>query len=185
MCFLSIFHDSEGATNNELLLVAAKQDSEDILEDIFSQPGTYDINHSDAIGNTALHYAAHFGSLTAAELLLQQPNIKVNLQNKLELDTPLHKAVQYKDDPSVALEIAKLLIKHGADPTKQNKNKQKPQQLVDSGNQELKNLLQKAALALQVDASDIAQEDSDDGSPSDFVELCGHICLLKSSSIFK
>lgn len=48
---------------------------------------------------------AHFGSLTAAELLLQQPNIKVNLQNKLELDTPLHKAVQYKDDPSVALEI--------------------------------------------------------------------------------
>ncbi|RGB43941.1 ankyrin repeat-containing domain protein [Rhizophagus diaphanus] len=159
--------DSEGATNNELLLVAAKQDSEDILEDIFSQPGTYDINHSDAIGNTALHYAAQFGSLTAAELLLQQPNIKVNLQNKLELDTPLHKAVQYKDDPSVALEIAKLLIKHGADPTKQNKNKQKPQQLVDSGNQELKNLLQKAALALQVDASDIAQEDSDDGSPSD------------------
>lgn len=84
---------------------------------------------------------AQFGSLTAVELLLQQPNIKVNLQNKLELDTPLHKAVQYKDDPSVALEIGnfwkstlkflttnkinkiwfhlivKLLIKHGADPT--------------------------------------------------------------------
>jgi ankyrin repeat protein len=159
--------DSEGATNNELLLVAAKQDSDDILEEIFSQAGTYDINYNDAIGNTALHYAAQFGSLTAVELLLTQPNINVNLQNKLELDTPLHKAVQYKDDPSVTLEIVKLLINHGADPTKQNKIKQKPQQLVDPGNQELKNLLQKAALALQVDASDIAQEDSDNGSPSD------------------
>ncbi|CAI2176710.1 16138_t:CDS:2 [Funneliformis geosporum] len=157
--------DSEGATNNELLLVAAKQDSEDILEDIFSQPNTYDINYSDAVGNTALHYAAQFGSFTAIELLLEQPNIQVNLPNKLEYDTPLHKAVQYKDDPSVVLEIVKLLIKHGADPTKLNKNRQKPQQLVDPKNTELKNLLQKAALALQVDSRDIAQDDSDDNDP--------------------
>jgi len=50
--------------------------------------------------------------LTAVELLLEQPNIDVNLQNKLEFDTPLHKAVQYKDDPSVALEIGNYLKKY-------------------------------------------------------------------------
>ncbi|CAG8683720.1 7560_t:CDS:2, partial [Dentiscutata heterogama] len=164
--------DDEGASNNELLLAAAKQDSEDILEDIFSQPGSYDINYSDSIGNTALHYAAKCGSLTAVDLLLQQENINVDAQNRLELETPLHLAVRYTDDPSVALEIVQLLIDNGADPRIQNKNKQRPIQLVDSGNQELKNLLQKATLAHQVDTSDIAQDDSDeDGDPpSDLTE---------------
>ncbi|CAG8441365.1 11211_t:CDS:2 [Acaulospora morrowiae] len=136
--------DDEGASNNELLLVAAKQDSEDILEDIFNQPGTFDINYTDSIGNTALHYAAQYGSLTAVELLLGQSGINVDAQNRLERDTPLHKAVQYKDDPAVAYEIVKLLIDEGSDP------RQRPVQLVDSGNQELKDLLQKATLALQV-----------------------------------
>jgi len=42
---------------DELLLVSAKQDNEEILEDIFKQPGTYDINYRDSIKNTALHYA--------------------------------------------------------------------------------------------------------------------------------
>ncbi|KAG9303600.1 hypothetical protein G9A89_018496 [Geosiphon pyriformis] len=161
--------DNEGASNNELLLVAAKQDSEDILEDIFSQPDTYNINHVDSIGNAALHYAAQFGSLTAIQLLLQQPNIKLDLQNRLERDTPLHKAVQYLDDPSVALEIVKLLIDAGADPTIQNKNRQRPENLVHPGNQELKKLLQQASMALQVDAGDIAVDDSeeDGGTASD------------------
>jgi hypothetical protein len=47
---------------DELLLAGAKQDNEDIIEDIFKQPGTYDINYRDSIKNTALHYAqvAHF-----------------------------------------------------------------------------------------------------------------------------
>ncbi|CAG8490156.1 227_t:CDS:2 [Acaulospora colombiana] len=100
--------DEEGASNNELLLVAAKQDSEEILEDIFTQPGTYDINYADGIGNTALHYAAQHGSLTAVELLLQQHGINIDAQNRLERETPLHKAVQYADDPSVAYEIGML-----------------------------------------------------------------------------
>ncbi|CAG8496167.1 5447_t:CDS:2 [Ambispora gerdemannii] len=157
--------DDEGASNNELLIVAAKQDSEDILEDIFSQPETYDINHVDSVGNTALHYAAQFGSLTAAELLLKQPNIKLDIANKLEGDTPLHKAVQY-EDANVSLEIVKLLIEAGADTTKRNKNRQKPEDLVKPDSQQLKTLLQKASMALQVDARDIAAEDSDDDGES-------------------
>ncbi|CAG8770853.1 35132_t:CDS:2, partial [Racocetra persica] len=153
----------------ELLLMAAKQDSEDILEDIFSQPDSYDINYSDSVGNTALHYAAQRGSLAAVDLLLQQEDINIDAQNRLELETPLHMAVKYTDDPSVAFEIVQLLVNNGADPRIQNKNKQRPIQLVDSNNQELRNLLQKATLALQMDTSDIAQDDSneDDDPPSD------------------
>ncbi|CAG8521663.1 3566_t:CDS:2 [Diversispora eburnea] len=142
--------EEDGATNNELLLVAAKQDSEDILEDIFTQPDTYDINYADSIGNTALHYAAQYGSLSALELILQQPNVNIDARNRLLQETPLHKAVQYTDDPSVSYEIVQLLIDYGADPRIQNKNRQTPIRLVDSGNQELKSLLQKATLALQV-----------------------------------
>ncbi|CAG8547841.1 6185_t:CDS:2 [Ambispora leptoticha] len=151
--------DDEGASNNELLLMAAKQDSEDILEDIFSQPGTYEINYVDSIGNTALHYAAQFGSLSAVELLLKQPNIKLDIANKLEGDTPLHKAVQY-EDANVSLQIVRLLIEAGADPLKRNKNRQKPENLVQPDSQQLKSLLQQASMALQVDARDIADEDS-------------------------
>ncbi|CAJ0897623.1 128_t:CDS:2, partial [Entrophospora sp. SA101] len=118
--------DEEGASNNELLLVAAKQDSEEILDEIFSESSTYDINYSDGIGNTALHYASKFGSLSVIEKLLNQPGIKIDQKNRLEGNTPLHQAVEYKDDPSVSYEI------------------------VDLDNQELKNLLQQATLALQM-----------------------------------
>ncbi|KAF0543769.1 ankyrin [Gigaspora margarita] len=98
-------------------------------EDIFSQPVSYDINYTGSIGNTALHYAAQRGFLTAAIY-------SYNAQNSHELETPLHMAVQYTDDPSVTLEI------------------------------ELKSLLQKATLALQMDTRDIAQDYSDNNDPS-------------------
>ncbi|CAG8619097.1 9430_t:CDS:2, partial [Paraglomus occultum] len=151
----------------ELLLAAAKQDNDEILEEIFSQPGSYEINYTDSIGNTALHYAAQFGSLTAIRLLLEQENIKVNSQNRLEGDTPLHKAVQYTDDPSVAFAVVETLLDAGADPRILNKNKQRPVQLVDTGNEELKNLLRQAAASFEIDASELAQDDdSDDGEPA-------------------
>nr|CAG8546126.1 14988_t:CDS:2 [Entrophospora candida]CAG8554179.1 8433_t:CDS:2 [Entrophospora candida] len=150
--------DEEGASNNELLLVAAKQDSEEILDEIFSEPSTYDINYSDGIGNTALHYAAKFGSLSVIEKLLTQPGIKIDQKNRLEGNTPLHQAVEYKDDPSVSYEIVKLLIDHGADPRILNKNKQTPKQLVDLDNQELKNLLQQATLALQMQVMQVTNK---------------------------
>ena len=38
-------------------------------------------------------------------LLLGQPDIKIDAKNRTERETPLHKAVQYTDDPSVSLEI--------------------------------------------------------------------------------
>ncbi|CAG8793614.1 13587_t:CDS:2, partial [Cetraspora pellucida] len=48
---------------------------------------------------------AQRGSLTAVDLLLQQEEVSIDAQNRLELETPLHMAVKYTDDPSVAFEI--------------------------------------------------------------------------------
>lgn len=59
---------------------------------------------------------ARFGSLTCMELLLKVPNINVNLKNKKEGNTPLHLAVQYEEDPEVALNMVDILIDAGADP---------------------------------------------------------------------
>ncbi|CAG8455818.1 9277_t:CDS:10 [Paraglomus brasilianum] len=157
---------------DELLLVAAKQDSEDIFEDILSQPNTYNINHADSIGNTALHYAAQFGSLTLVRRLLGQKNINVNSQNTILGDTPLHKAVQYTDVPADAYEIVEELLNAGANPRTRNKNGQRPNELVNPGNQDLTKLLQQAVAGLEADVSEIAQDDDsdDDEPPSDVSE---------------
>jgi uncharacterized protein len=42
---------------DEQLLAACKSDQDDIVEDVLSQKGTFDINFADGVGNTALHYA--------------------------------------------------------------------------------------------------------------------------------
>ncbi|KAI9483408.1 MAG: ankyrin repeat-containing domain protein [Benjaminiella poitrasii] len=113
-------NELEGATNNDLMLAACRNDQDDMLEDILKE-GDFDINHTDPLGDTALHYAARFGSLTCMEMLLHVPNVDVNLKNKKEGNTPLHLSIQYEDDPEVAIGMAALLIDAGADPRVKNK----------------------------------------------------------------
>lgn len=59
---------------------------------------------------------AQFGSLNCLELLLKVPGININLQNNKEGNTPLHLAVQYTEDPEVALSMVDALLDAGADP---------------------------------------------------------------------
>lgn len=79
----------------------------------------------------------------------------------------MHKAVQYQDDPDVQLQIVDSLIEAGADPRIQNKNRQKPVDLVSPDNTELATLLRKAAAAFNVDDRDFANEDDDDEDDDD------------------
>ncbi|KAJ1928830.1 hypothetical protein IWQ60_001682 [Tieghemiomyces parasiticus] len=164
---------TEGASNNELLLAACKQDQDDMLTDVLDQPGTFDINCTDALGNTPLHYAAQCGSLDCLKILLTHDNaqgLNINSRNRTEDGTPLHKAVAYTDDPSVAFTIVELLLEAGADPALRNKLGQKPAQLVARDFTELKDHLEKAELASKVDRSEIAgldDSDSSDGEVSD------------------
>ncbi|KAJ1660199.1 hypothetical protein IWQ61_000844 [Dispira simplex] len=164
---------TDGASNNELLLAACKQDQDDILNDIFNEPESFNVNCRDGLGNTPLHYAAQLGCLDCIKVLLTHPNTKglnVNPCNWIENDTPLHKAVSYTDDPTVVFTIVDLLLEAGANPSLRNKLGQKPIELVDPTNKELRDHLEKAELAAQVDRSELAldgDDDSSDGEASD------------------
>ena len=48
-------------------------------------------------------------------MIVDIPNVNVNLRNK-QGNTPLHLAVQYEDDPEVAVSMVDILLDSGADP---------------------------------------------------------------------
>ncbi|WP_424981333.1 ankyrin repeat domain-containing protein [Maritalea sp. S77] len=74
------------------------------------------INCFNKSGDTPLHYSCRFGHLSTVRMLLEWnasvnaflPNIELNQDGK----TPLHSAVQ-----SLNIEVVKLLVRHGANPT--------------------------------------------------------------------
>ena len=47
------------AIADERLLAAAKDDNEDLLLDVFDEPGSYDINHQDGFVRYLQPYFAH------------------------------------------------------------------------------------------------------------------------------
>ncbi|KAF9125986.1 hypothetical protein BGW39_007008 [Mortierella sp. 14UC] len=161
--------DDDGASNNELLVAACKEDNLDMLETVLSaDASSFDINHTDGLGNAALHYAARHGSTGCLEILLYYDGINVNVINRIEGDTPLHKAVVYPD-PEIALEMAQILVNGGASTKLQNKMKQTPADKAPSDTHaEVKQFLENATLGSMVDLRDIPAEDSDsDGVASD------------------
>ncbi|CAO3644702.1 unnamed protein product [Cunninghamella blakesleeana] len=161
----------EGASNNELLLAACRNDQEDQVEEIL-ETEDYDIHFTDGAGNTAAHLAAKNGSLGCLEHLVNLDHIDLNIKNILEGNTPLHCAVEYQDqDYEYALSMVDILIQGGADVNIENRNKLTPIMLVKPGRTKLKELLLQATASLQVDDADIANDDDygsdEDDQPSD------------------
>lgn len=58
-------------------------------------------------------YRARHGSTGCLEILLYYDGINVNVINRIEGETPLHKAAAYPD-PEIALEMVQILINGGA-----------------------------------------------------------------------
>ncbi|KAI8138970.1 ankyrin [Fennellomyces sp. T-0311] len=160
----------EGAVNNQLMLATCRNDQEDELGKLLEE-GTCDPNFVDGAGNTAAHYAAKAGSIGCLELLVNEDDIDLDVKNRLEGDTPLHKAVQFQNDHAeTAYIMVELLIAGGADPRIVNRNKLTPSALVNPNNKELKKLLEDAVASYQFDESDFVgnhDDDSDDDQPSD------------------
>jgi ankyrin repeat protein len=90
-----------------------------------------DINATDKNGVTALHHAVRFRSPTAVRTLIEH-GANVNQVCWKSGSTPLHRAVTQTGAPSTAgrrqeaLEIIRLLIAAGADPSITNKSGRKP-----------------------------------------------------------
>ncbi|KAF8600850.1 ankyrin [Ceratobasidium sp. AG-I] len=152
----------EGASNNERMLAAAKQDNDELILEIFEKEGSFNINFRDGLGNTALHYAAANASLDVLEHILEQDECDVDLQNRIEGHTPLHLAVRIPDKDERQA-VVESLLDAGADPRVKDKHGQRPIDSVPFTDTELRDLFRRAEAVASVNQADIANDS--DGEP--------------------
>lgn len=109
------------------------------------------------------------------DILLDQEGLEVDPLDRLDGDTPLHKAVRYVNELErsqwqAGAAVVELLLDAGADPRVRNKAKLKPFELVDPRNTTLRTMLQHAEFA-DLAGDDIVDQDEEDqggaGSASD------------------
>ncbi|KAI8381386.1 ankyrin repeat-containing domain protein [Radiomyces spectabilis] len=159
--------DDGQLSNDDVILLFCRNDQENELSDILDK-GEYTINYADSIGNTAAHYAAKFGSIGCLELLVNLDDIDLDIKNRMEGNTPLHMAVRYAEqDEETAISIIDLLLQADADPSIRNNANLTPAMLLDPRRKEIKKMLDEAAVAAQLDDSDIVQDDDEGFSDDD------------------
>ncbi|GAN01375.1 ankyrin [Mucor ambiguus] len=161
--------EDQGAPANELMLSLCRNDQEEELEALLGE-GNCDVSFTDGAGNTAAHYAAKAGSIGCLEVLVNHDDIDLDIKNTLEGQTPLHIAVQHADqDHEMALAMVELLLAGGADPKIADRRKLTPIMMVNPKYQDIKEKLDEASVAIDLDDSDIANDDDvdDDGSASE------------------
>lgn len=107
------------------------------------------------------------------DILLDQEGLEIDEPDRMEKDTPLHKAVRFvnslaKDEWEQGHHVVDILVDAGCDPRIRNKAKLRPFDLVDPRNTELRKMLQKAEFAMMA-GGDVVEEDDDGptGSGSD------------------
>lgn len=89
------------------------------------------IHETDRNGVTPLHRAVRFRNLAAVKLLIEL-GANVNAKDRRSHSTPLHRAVTNTGAPAtagkgdMAVEIARVLLAHGADPKAKNKQGKMP-----------------------------------------------------------
>lgn len=109
------------------------------------------------------------------DILLDQEGLEVDPIDRLEKDTPLHKAVRHINscpkeewhEPE-KVQLVDFLTDAGADPRIRNKAKLKPLELVDPRNKELRAQLQKAEFSLMAgsDVVDTKAEEEEAEGPT-------------------
>ncbi|KJA28384.1 hypothetical protein HYPSUDRAFT_51211 [Hypholoma sublateritium FD-334 SS-4] len=156
--------ESQGASNNERLLAAARDDNEDLLLTIFEEGG-FDINCQDGLGNTPLHNAVSHGSTDVLEHILSHEDCDVDPVNRIDKATPLHLAVQIQH-VDLRAHIFESLIEAGADTTIRDKNGETPIDLIPLDDAKLRAIIRKQQAQASVSRDDIASDGEDDGGGS-------------------
>lgn len=159
---------------------ACRRDNTTLLNEVLAHPTVSPSPHTllnsarDGVGNYCLHLAAANGSYEVLDLLLDQEGLEVDPVDRMEGDTPLHKAVRFvngldKGQWEAGAAVVELLLDAGADARVRNKAKLKPAELVDPRNGDLRTTLSTAEYA-QIAGDDVVdeeEEDEDAGPASD------------------
>lgn len=117
----------QGASPRELLLEACRRNNTSLLTDLLKSLESAEniarlLNTAtDGVGGFCLHIAASYGSYEVLDTLLDQEGLEVDPVDRLERDTPLHKAVRFvnglgSEEWEAGASIAELLLDAGADP---------------------------------------------------------------------
>ncbi|KAH8825650.1 ankyrin repeat-containing domain protein [Flagelloscypha sp. PMI_526] len=152
---------TQGASNNERLLAAARDDNLDLLNEVF-EAGGFDINCVDGLGNTPLHNAVLNGSTDILEHILEHDGCDVDPLNRLDKATPLHLAVKL-EHPDLRRYVVESLLDAGADTSIKNKYNEKAIDLVPDDDAETKKLFRKSHAQAALSLDDVPSDD--DGEP--------------------
>ncbi|KAH8099456.1 ankyrin repeat-containing domain protein [Cristinia sonorae] len=152
--------ETKGASNNQRLLAAAKEDNLELIQEVF-EAGDFDINFQDGLGNTALHYAASLGCPEVLEEILSYDGCDVDPINRIEKATPLHLALRL-EDPEMRKYIVESLLEAGADVKIKDKNGDTALDVVPSSDTELRAAIRKAQASASVSNDDFADDDDDE-----------------------
>jgi len=174
----------EGASPKELVFEACRRDNTELLEEVLAdirktqkteEGGMKAVAEllnkaADGIGNGVLHVAATSGSYEVLDMLLDQEGLEIDNVDRMEQDTPLHKAVRHvnlleKEEWPAGHQIVDILLDAGCDPRIRNKAKLRPFDLTDPRNTELRTMLQKGEFAMQAGDDVVKEDDDDDGKP--------------------
>ncbi|KAF9443743.1 ankyrin [Macrolepiota fuliginosa MF-IS2] len=150
----------DGATPEERLLAAARDDNEEALLEAIDDDA--DINCQDGAGNTPLHLAVKHESYEVLEHILSHDNCDVDPANKLTGETPLHYAIKLDLGSDLRRPIIESLLDAGADITIKDKEGDTVLNILPSGDTETLALIRKAQAQGAISQSDIADDDDDD-----------------------
>ena len=110
-------------------------------------------------------------------MLLDQEGVETDPKTRRDERTPLHCAVEYCngleraewEEGGAGRAVVDILLDAGCDPRIRDKHKQRPLEICDPRNEEVRNMLRKAEMALQ-EGEALAGADEDEGGsgpPSD------------------
>lgn len=156
--------EHQGASNNERVLAAARDDNEDLLLEVFEQ-GNFDINCQDGLGNTPLHNAVLHGSTDVLEHILSHEDCDVDPINRIDKATPLHLAAQIQHT-ELRLYIFDSLLEAGADTSIKDKNGETVIDLLPIDDKKLRALIRKHQAKTNISQDDVASDDEGEGSGS-------------------
>ena len=122
--------DDEGASPKEQLIESCRRNNTSLLNDLLaSSPfsnkpeaiAKFLNTTTDALGSSALHVAAQYGSYEILDIILDQEGVEIDGQERREGDTCLHKAVRYANSLDTAdwehgKAVVDILVDAGCDP---------------------------------------------------------------------